>query len=472
MTTCACAALVVGFVAAVNLGLPMLAASDLHPSADVLLWTVDAYVLVFACLVIPGGAAGDRFGRKGVLTTGLAVVALGALLSAVAPGVVLLLAGRVVAGIGAAAVLPNTLACLVHATPAERRAGAIAAWAAATGVGGALGNVVGGAALALFGWRALFLAVVPVALALAAAVALVVPASSRTVRPLRPLATALLTLATLALLLAIIEGPELGWGGPVVVGAFVLAALAGGLWARTELAARQPLLDPRLLGIPRLRNAALGMVVCFFGLFALFYVNASYLQYSRGFDVLTTGVGILPVAAAMLSLTPFTPRIAARVGGTATVAAAFALVGGGLLALATVDAGTPYPLYAAGLVAVGAGCALALPHLSTEITQAMPREQAGLAGGLQSTTRELGSALGVAVIGTVMTSAFVHGLPAAVSGAQTVAAALAAAPDAATRAAVLHAFTAAVDTGLGVVGVVTLVAGALLTIRVTQPVRG
>jgi MFS family permease len=127
-----CAALVVGFVAAINLALPSLASGDLHPSAAQLLWTVDAYVLVFACLVIPGGAAGDRFGRKGVLLAGLGAVAGGALVSALAPSVTVLVAGRVLAGIGAAAVLPNTLACLVHATPVPRRPAAIAVWASAT----------------------------------------------------------------------------------------------------------------------------------------------------------------------------------------------------------------------------------------------------------------------------------------------------------------------------------------------------
>jgi MFS family permease len=467
-TVTACAALVVGFVASVNLALPMLGGSDLHPSTSSLLWTVDSYVLVFACLVIPGGAAGDRFGRKGVLLAGLGALAIGALLSAGAPSVAVLLLGRIIAGAGAAAVLPNTIACLVHAVPVERRAGAIAVWAAAVGAGGSIGNLGGGALLAAGGWRLLFAAVAPLALLLAAAVAVAVPVSTRTARPLRPLATSLLTIATLALLFGIIEGPELGWGSAVVIGAFAVAALLGAVWARVELAAPTPLLDPRLFAIPRLRSAALGLAVLFFGMFAFFYVNASYLQFGRGFGVLTTGLSILPLAVPMMLGTRLGPLVVARIGATATVATAFALVGGGLLALSTAGATTPYVFWAAGLVVIGGGAALAMPQLSTEITGAVPAEQAGIAGGLQSTTRELGAALGVAVIGTVMTGAFAAELPAGLP--HTVAAAFAASTSAA-HDAVVAAFLGAVSTGLATIGLVTLIGGALVTAQAVLSAR-
>ncbi|MFI9635854.1 MFS transporter [Nocardia sp. NPDC051929] len=124
---CACVVLVVGMVAAINLAVPMLAASALHPSASALIWIVDTYVIVFACLVIPGGAAGDRFGRKGVLLVRRVLFAAGALISALAPNVALLLAGRAITGVGAAAVLPNTLSVLLHAVPAERKGARVSA---------------------------------------------------------------------------------------------------------------------------------------------------------------------------------------------------------------------------------------------------------------------------------------------------------------------------------------------------------
>src|SRR5438067_1956473 len=167
----ACVVLVVGMVASINLAVPMLAASSLHPSASALVWIVDTYVIFFACLVIPGGAAGDRFGRKGVLLAGLLLFALGALISAIAPNVPLLLVSRAITGVGAAAVLPNTLAVLLHAVPAERKGAAIAIWASMTGIGGVLGNVGGGAVLSGGSWRWLFVAAVPLSLVLAVLVA-------------------------------------------------------------------------------------------------------------------------------------------------------------------------------------------------------------------------------------------------------------------------------------------------------------
>ncbi|GAB3909566.1 hypothetical protein GCM10029964_111330 [Kibdelosporangium lantanae] len=209
---CACVVLVVGMVAAINLAVPMLAASELHPSASALVWIVDTYVVFFACLVIPGGAAGDRYGRKGVLLVGLLLFAAGALLSAVAPNVAVLLVGRAVTGVGAAAVLPNTLAVLLHAVPAERKGATIATWASMTGIGGVLGNVGGGAVLSGGSWRWLFIAAVPIALVLTALVGRHAPVSSRHDRGLNPVGAALLVGASVALLLGIVQGPEAGWG--------------------------------------------------------------------------------------------------------------------------------------------------------------------------------------------------------------------------------------------------------------------
>jgi len=408
---CACVALVVGMVAAINLAVPMLAASALHPTASALVWIVDTYVIVFACLVIPGGAAGDRFGRKGVLLAGMVLFAAGALLSAIAPNVAVLLAGRAVTGVGAAAVLPNTLAVLLHAVPAERRGATIATWASMTGIGGVVGNLGGGAVLSSGSWRWLFAATAAAALLLAAAVARVAPVSSRHDHRLDPLGAVLLVAASVALLVGIVQGPEAGWGSAVVIGGFACSALLFTAWTLVELKVEQPLFDPRLLRIPALRSACLGMTAVFLGMFALFYVNASFLQYGMGFDVVQTGLGILPLTLPIILGARHVGRLSQRVGLDATVALAFLCVGGGLLGLSASDGQTPYVGYAAWLVVTGFGVALALPTLSGVIAGSLPPAQAGVGTGLQATTREFGSALGVAVIGTVLTSRFVAALP-------------------------------------------------------------
>ncbi|QIS07589.1 MFS transporter [Nocardia brasiliensis] len=463
----ACVALVVGMIAATNLAVPLLAAGELHPSASALIWIVDMYVIFFACLVIPGGAAGDRFGRKGVLLAGLGLFAAGALVSAGAPTVVVLLVGRAITGVGAAAVLPNTLAVLLHAVPADRRAATIATWASMSGLGGVIGNIGGGAILSSGSWRWLFLAAVPLTLALLALSALIAPVSPRHARRIDPLGTLLLVGASVALLLGIVEGPEAGWGSVPVISGFVCAAVLFVAWTVVELKVEHPLLDPRLFRLPRLRGACLGMTTVFFGMFALFYVNASFLQYAKGFGVLSTGLGIVPLTIPMLFGPRYVGGLVARIGLDATVASAFVLIGGGLLGLSTSGARTPYLCYAAWLVVLGIGLTLALPSLSGAIASALPPAQAGVGAGLQATTREFGSALGVAVIGTVLTARFAAALPPDIRAEHdphTVAEALAATTDA-RSGDVVAAFVSSADLGLWVIGVAVLGLGALVVLE-------
>jgi predicted MFS family arabinose efflux permease len=239
------------------------------------------------------------------------------------------------------------------------------------------------------------------------------------------------------------------------------------VWTLVELKVEHPLLDPRLFRIPRLRSACLGMTAVFFGMFAMFFVNASFLQYGKGFSVLQTGLGILPLTVPLILGGRHVGRLSHRVGLDATIAMAFLCVGGGLLGLSTSGAQTPYAGYAAWLVVTGVGVTLALPTLSAAIAGALPPAQAGVAAGLQATTREFGSALGVAVIATVLTARFVAELPADVRAGRdphTVAQALAAttpgrAPD------VITAFVSATETGLRVIGVTVLVLGGLVLLQ-------
>ncbi|MFR9770021.1 MFS transporter [Nocardia sp. SC052] len=471
---CACVVLVVGMVAAINLAVPMLASSALRPSASTLVWIVDTYVIVFACFVIPGGAAGDRFGRKGVLLTGLALFAVGALLSATAPNVALLLAGRAITGLGAAAVLPNTLSVLLHAVPTERKGATIATWASMTGIGGVVGNVGGGTILAGGSWRWLFAAAVPIALILCLLVGRVAPVSPRHDRRLDPVGAVLLVGASIALLLGIAQGPEAGWDSAIVIAGFVCAAVLFTVWMFVELNVEHPLLDPRLFRVPGLRSACLGMTTVFFGMFALFYVNASFLQYGKGFGVLETGLGIVPLTVPIILAARHVGRLAQRIGLDTTIALAFAFVGCGLLGLSTSGTQTPYTEYAAWLVVTGIGVALALPTLSAAIAGSLPPEQAGVGAGLQATTREFGSALGVAVIGTVLTARFAAALPSDIRAAHdphTVAQALAAtAPD--RTADIVAAFVSGTDAGLRVVGVSVLVLGGLVVLQSLLSRRG
>ncbi|MFF3672928.1 MFS transporter [Streptomyces sp. NPDC002120] len=411
LVLCACVLVAQGMVAAVNLLIPQLAASELHPDPGELLWSVDAYVIVFAALLIPAGALGDRYGRKGALLAGLGLFALGGAASALAQDPAVLIAGRGVCGAGAALIMPATMSVLVHLTPPERRGRALATWTLSAGLGGLAGNVGGGLAGEYLTWRALFWAVVPLGALLALAVARAVTRTpSQPTAAVDPLGAALLAAALLAVVYGIIEGPAYGWASVQVLAAFGLGAVLLAAFTGHALRAARPLLDPRIFGSRRLRAGTLGIGTAFFGLFALFFVNAQYLQYAKGFSPAQTGFAIVPLTVGMALVPRFGARLQERIGPRLPVGAGLGLIGAGLLLVSTADAGTPYALYALYLLVLSVGTGLAAPSLTLTVVAELPSHQAGLGSGLNTAAREIGAALGVAVVGTVLASRF-HGNP-------------------------------------------------------------
>ncbi|HWN31817.1 MAG TPA: MFS transporter [Pseudonocardia sp.] len=460
-----CVALVVGLVSAINLAIPALAADPLAPTATELLWVVDGYVVVFACLLVPAGALADRLGRKGTLLVGLAIFAGGTAVCAAAPGVAVLLAGRVIAGVGAAAVLPTTLALLVGAAAPGQRPRQVAVWASMTGLAAVLGNVGGGAAVQAGSWRALFAAVVPLALLALAAVAKVAPRPPRRRRPLAVTAGLLFTVGCLALLYGLVSAPESGWTGVRTVGGFAVAAVALAGWVGRELRGRAALLDPRLFRVPALRAGALGMAVVFAGMFALMYVNGQYLQYAKGYSVLGAGVRLLPMAAALWLAPRATAPVARRWGPRVAVGLGLGLLATGLFGASFAGAATPYAWYALCATVVAAGCGTATPPLSDGVLASVPADRAGLGSGLQSVARELGSAFGVAVVGSVLNARFAAALPAGLRGPgapSTVAAARLRTADPAALHAVVTGFSQAMSAGLRTVAAAVLVVAVLV----------
>ncbi|GAV38603.1 MFS transporter [Streptomyces acidiscabies] len=420
LALCACVLVAQSMVAAINLLIPQLAASDLRPSHAEILWTVDAYVIAFAGLLIPAGALGDRYGRKGALLAGLALFAIGAGVSASATTPALLIAGRGVSGAGAALITPATMSLVVHLAGPARRAQAMASWTLAIGLGGMVGNLGGGLVGQFLTWRALFGAMVPLAGVLAIVVAVTTPRTDRSPRnSLDPVGTLLLTAGLVAVLFGIIESPEHGWTSGVILAAFgVGAGLIGGFAGRSVRAARRvdsavpetglgaqpsyraPLFDPRLFRSPQLRATVLGLATGFFGLFALFFVNSQYLQEVKGYGPGVTGVAILPVIVGMALVPKFAARWSAH--PRPVVGAGLALIGLGLLGTSTADAGTPYLLYACWLLTISVGTGLAMPALTLGVATSLPPHQTGLGSGLGTSAREIGAALGVAVSGTLL----------------------------------------------------------------------
>ncbi|GAA3300691.1 MFS transporter [Dactylosporangium vinaceum] len=392
--------LIQAMVAGINLAIPSLAAGGLHPSHTDLVWVVDAYVLVFAALLIPLGALGDRIGRKRAVVWGLALFAASCTISALAPNVLTLQLGRALGGAAAALAQPATLGVLL-AVYKESRTRAVTLWTVALGVGGVAGNLIAGAVLRSAAWPWFFWAFVPAAVVVLVLTALLVPQVPRFPSRTSAVDTVVLAGGLFALLFGIIEGPEHGWASSPVLGAFglALALLAAFVWRGRH--GRSPLLDPRVFAIASVRAGTLGVAASFLALFGLFFVNAQFLQDVKGYSPLLTGFAILPLAVGMLVMSALAGRTGA---GRVTIAAGMGLIALGLVLLSFVRAGTPYPWYALCLLVTAAGLGLCAPALTTGVLRGLPPARAGLGSGLNSAAREVGAALGVAVIGSVLNS--------------------------------------------------------------------
>ncbi|MGW4912810.1 MFS transporter [Streptomyces sp. NPDC004270] len=468
LVMCGCVMTVQSLVAAVNLAIPKLSSSSLHPSPTGLLWIVDSYVIVFAALLVPAGALGDRLGRKGALLSGLGLFAAGGAVSALAANVAFLLAGRALAGTGAALLMPASMSLLLQGVPAGRRATAVAVWGASQPVGGVLGNAGGALILQYLPWRALFWVYVPIAVVLLFCAAYAAPRSARTPTGLDAPGSALLVTGSVALLFGIIEGPARGWTSVAVLAAFAAAAVVLTGFALTELHTGQPVLDPRLFRVRAVRSGTVGVAAIFFGMFALFYVNAQFLQYVKDFSPLQAGLGGMPLAAGIVVATRIGLRWTDRWGARWTVSGGLLLVAAGLLLLSTATVTTPFSLLTAYTLVTALGNGLALPALSHAVVTGLPPHRVGVGSGLNSAAREFGSALGVAVVGTAIATGFSSRLPASLGATGTTPAeAFSAARGAEARTAVAESFSHAVALGYRVTAGVLL----LLTVVVVAGMR-
>ncbi|GLW71445.1 MFS transporter [Kitasatospora phosalacinea] len=438
-----CAGTLQAMAAAMNLAVPSIARSALHPGPTALVWIVDAYLIAFACLLVPGGALADRLGRKGVLLAGLGLFAGGGLLAAWAGSVPLLIAGRLVAGVGAALALPVTLGLLVLVVPQAGRPAAVATWTASLAVGGILGNVVGGVVLELLPWQGLFLVFGTAGALLLLACARCAPRTPRRAVPLDAPGSVLLAAAIVALVHGLIEGRERGWTSAWVLGSFAAAVAVAAVYVRVALRREHPLLDPRVFALRPVRAGTAGVAVAFAGAFAMFYVNAQYLTLAHGYSLALAGFAIAPIAVAMTLASRSSGRLVERWGAKRVVALGFAGLVAGLGAFSFVGAGTPYALYLLCPALALAGIGLALPPLSGGIMAALPADRAGTGSGLNGAAREVGSAVGVAAMGTAL------GAHAVGSGASAA------------------ALSAAMDSGFRVVAVVVALA-AVLVVRWTD----
>lgn len=460
-----------------NTALPALA-KGLDASTADLQWITDAYTLVFAALLLLAGSLGARFGARRALLGGLALFGAGSAIAAVSSTAAELIAWRAVMGLGAAFVMPATLAIIIRMFPPVERAKAFAVWSASAGVGVLIGPVTGGALLTHFSWSSAFWINVPLVLAAMVGIARIVPSIPRAGTARLDLPAAVLSVIGLGVLVdAIIEAPERGWTAPVTLAELGAFVLLGAVFVAWELRRDEPMVQIRLFTNRGFVLAAATLAVTFFALFGTLFVLSQYFQLVHGYSPLKAGLGAMPFAAAMATMSGLSPVVTARLGIRATLTVGLAAIAAGLTVMGlTTGTDTPFAALAGEMALVGAGMGMMMAPASMEITASVPVRYSSMAGALNSVVRELGGVLGIAVVGTLVSSHYRSEMadqhltgPATVAeddlhSAYGVAGHLS--PESADRltSAADHAFTAAMNNGALVAAAVAAIGAIVVAI--------
>ncbi|HMA45851.1 MAG TPA: DHA2 family efflux MFS transporter permease subunit [Frankiaceae bacterium] len=371
-------------------------------------WIIDSYTLVFAGLLFTWGVLGDRYGRKRMLQLGLALFGAGSVAAAFSSSPGMLVATRALMGIGGAAVLPSTLSVITNVFAAAERPRAIAIWAGFSGMAVAIGPITGGALLEHFWWGSVFLVNVPVVVLGITAIALIVPESSNP-RPQRlHVPGVVLSIAGLvSLVYGIIKGGQHGdWGSPPV-----LATLLGGIavlavFVATQARSDHPVLDVTLFRNPAFSAASAAITLVFFALFGATFYLTFYLQFIREYSPLSAGVRLLPVALALAFFAPRSARMVRRFGAKAVCTTGLLLVTAAFLCYQLVGVGGSIWKLEALLFLQGMGMANVMAPATESIMSTLPRERAGAGSAVNNTVRQVGGALGVAVLGSLLSSSY------------------------------------------------------------------
>ena len=399
-----------------NVALPTLV-REIDATNAQLQWIVDSYVLVFAGLLLTAGSLGDRFGRKGALNLGLLIFLGGALYASTTDDAGHLIAARAVMGIGGAFIMPSTLSILTNMFPPHERGRAIGIWAGMAGIGIPLGPLVGGYLLEHFAWGSIFLINIPIVLIALVAGWVLLPTSRDPQAPRVDVGGAVLSMLGLGVLVyGLIEAPLKGWGSNET-----LLALGGGVallaaFAAWEYRTAEPMLNLRFFRNPRFSAANAAITLTFFALFGSMFSLTQYLQFVLGYSALDAGIRMLPMALGMMIGAPASARIVERTGSKVVVAAGLTLVTGALLLMTGLEADSSYLAFLVPLLVLATGMGLTMAPATEAIMGAIPRAKAGVGSAMNDTTRQVGGALGVATIGSLMSSTYRSNVESALGG--------------------------------------------------------
>lgn len=468
---------VVSAIASLNVALPEIA-RDTHASQTELTWIVDAYALTFAAFLLPFGGLGDRFGRRRALVAGLVIfgAASVAALFVTEPTPLILLRG--ILGLGAALVMPATLSILTTTFDSHHRERAVALWAGIAGASAVLGLLAAGLLLEIGSWQTVFgLNVVLAAVATIAVLKQVPESRNAKEARLDPVGAGLSVLALAALVAAIIEGPERGWADGLVLGGFAAGLVGLTTFVVWELRHPAPLLDPRVFRSAPVSGGALSLLVQFFAFFGWIFLALQYLQVVQGWSPLVAALCLVPMGMAVMGSSRAAPKLVAKAGIARVAPIGLVVLATGMGVLSLLGPDSSYWLVLGGVLLTGCGMGVATTPATTAIVEGMPRAKQGVASALNDLSRELGGALGIAVLGSLLADRYVSGIaeqtaalpaPAAEAAASSIGAATQLAPtlpDGANLVAAAQAsFADGLSLALSVAAIVILVTAIVVAV--------
>ncbi len=391
-----------------NVALPTIV-RDLGASGSDLQWIIDSYVIVFASLLLTAGALGDKYGRKGALTVGLLLFGGCSGLASLATTPAMLIMARGLMGIGAALIFPTTLSILTNTFTGRERAKAIGVWAGVSGIGVALGPMLGGILVEHFYWGSVFFVNVPICAAALVMGYFFIPTSrDPDNRPLDPIGALLSILTLVALLYAIIQAPDKGWTAPAVVASFFAGLLLLTVFALWEMRAKEPMIDVRVFRNARFSAASSVLTLTSFALYGSVFLLIQYFQFVLGYSPLEAGLLAMPVAIAMMVVSPNAPRLVRRWGTKWVVVLGLLIAALAMLCYASDMIMSSFVGGCAVRFLFGVGLGLTSAPATESIMGSLPPSRAGVGSAINDTTRQTGGALGVAIIGSVFLAAYHH----------------------------------------------------------------
>ena len=409
IVACAAVTLVISSMVALNTALGDIAVSTSATQTQ-MTWLVDSYTLVLACLLLPAGAIGDRYGRRRALLIGLAIFSLASSAPVIVHSPLQIIASRAVAGGGAAFIMPATLSLLTAVYPKDERTKAVGIWAGVVGSGAVVGMLGSGVLLRFWGWQSMFWALAGVGFLIFLLALTVSGSRDSDAPPVDWPGATLIATAVAIFVLGVIEAPTRGWSDPVVCGCIAAGLVLATVFGFVERGRRHPLLDVRLFAIPEFTTGAATVMVLFLATFGFFYLVMQYAQLVLGYSPLQTALAFAPLVVPVTMLSGFSFWYLPKLGLRLVVFLGLLIMAVGFLCMQRLDLNSSYLDLAWPLLVLSTGIGLCTAPTTAAIMSAAPAEKQGVASAVNDTARELGAALGIAIAGSMLAAQYTRSM--------------------------------------------------------------